>query len=86
LRASGAFFVSAGFLGKGTKAMRACFLGQNVCALGYGVATLQTPPLHDANENTAPGQRPPYPLVIPSDGHEYGRPLLYPLTHPLRPL
>jgi hypothetical protein len=27
--------------------MRACFLRQNVCALGYGVATLQTPPLQD---------------------------------------
>ena len=25
--------------------MRACFLGQNVCALGFGVATLQTPPM-----------------------------------------
>jgi hypothetical protein len=25
--------------------MRACFLGQNVCALGFGVATLQMPPL-----------------------------------------
>jgi hypothetical protein len=25
--------------------MRACFLGQNVFALGYGVATLQSPPL-----------------------------------------
>jgi hypothetical protein len=25
--------------------MRACFLGQNVCALGFGVATLQTPKL-----------------------------------------
>ena len=25
--------------------MRACFLGQNVCALGYGVAMVQTPPL-----------------------------------------
>lgn len=24
--------------------MRACFLGQNICALGFGVATLQTPP------------------------------------------
>ena len=23
--------------------MRACFLGQNVCALGYGVAMLQIP-------------------------------------------
>lgn len=27
--------------------MRACFLGQNICALGYGVATLQSPPLLD---------------------------------------
>ena len=25
--------------------MRACFLGQNICALGFGVATLQAPPL-----------------------------------------
>ena len=25
--------------------MRACFLGQNVTALGFGVALLQTPPL-----------------------------------------
>jgi len=32
--------------------MRACFLGQNVCALGYGVAMLQSPPLADE----APGE------------------------------
>ena len=25
--------------------MRACFLGQNICALGFGVATLQIPPV-----------------------------------------
>jgi hypothetical protein len=25
--------------------MRACFLGQNICGLGFGVATLRTPPL-----------------------------------------
>jgi hypothetical protein len=25
--------------------MRACFLGPNICNLGYGVATLRTPPL-----------------------------------------
>ena len=25
--------------------MRACFMGQNVFALGFGVATLQSPPL-----------------------------------------
>jgi hypothetical protein len=28
--------------------MRACFLGQNVTALGFGVAMLQTPPLPEA--------------------------------------
>ena len=27
--------------------MRACFLGQNICALGYGVAMVQTPPLDE---------------------------------------
>lgn len=25
--------------------MRACFLGQHVCALGFGIAVLQLPPL-----------------------------------------
>jgi hypothetical protein len=30
--------------------MRACFLGQNVCALGYGVAMVQTPPLDQASD------------------------------------
>lgn len=28
----------------GSTRMRACFLGQNVTALGFGVAMLQTPP------------------------------------------
>ena len=54
--------------------MRACFLGQNVCALGYGVATLQSPPLldeetgeppaakHDRAQLTQPGAGPqPHP-------------------------
>jgi|HubBroStandDraft_5_1064220.scaffolds.fasta_scaffold1205821_2 hypothetical protein len=27
--------------------MRACFLGQNVCALGFGVAMVQSPPLDE---------------------------------------
>jgi hypothetical protein len=30
--------------------MRACFLGQNVCALGFGVAMVQTPPLEQTWE------------------------------------
>jgi hypothetical protein len=30
--------------------MRACFLGQNVCALGFGVAMVQSPPLDEALE------------------------------------
>jgi hypothetical protein len=28
--------------------MRACFLGQNICALGFGVAMVQSPPLDEA--------------------------------------
>ena len=31
--------------GSWKKKMRACFLGQNICNLGYGVATLQAPRL-----------------------------------------
>jgi hypothetical protein len=31
--------------------MRACFLGQNVCALGYGVTVLQTPPITTETED-----------------------------------
>jgi hypothetical protein len=30
--------------------MRACFLGQNVCTLGFGVAMVQSPPLEQAYE------------------------------------
>lgn len=54
--------------------MRACFLGQNVCALGYGVATLQTPPLQDedtgkpqeaAGEHRKPARRRPGTGVAP---------------------
>jgi hypothetical protein len=54
--------------------MRACFLGQNVCALGFGVATLQTPPLvvdeetgkpadllPDADGRTRPARTEPVP-------------------------
>jgi hypothetical protein len=36
--------------------MRACFLGQNITALGNGVAKLQTPPL--AVHQGAPGDKP----------------------------
>jgi len=28
--------------------MRACFLGPNICALGFGVALVQSPPLAEA--------------------------------------
>jgi hypothetical protein len=34
--------------------MRACFLGQNICALGFGVATLQVPPLAE-DRSAKPG-------------------------------
>ena len=36
--------------------MRACFLGQNICALGYGVATLQSPPLIQDEQTGEPRQ------------------------------
>ena len=47
--------------------MRACFLAQNVCALGYGVAMVQTPalapePKPPANDSLAPKD------VLPSGG------------------
>ena len=38
--------------------MRACFLGQNICALGFGVATLQTPPLLIDEQTGKPGEKP----------------------------
>ena len=34
--------------------MRACFLGQNVTALGFGVALLQTPPLPEPKKPENP--------------------------------
>ncbi len=46
--------------------MRACFLGQNVTALGYGVAIVQTPPLPEPQEKAereAP-QPPPPPQEV----------------------
>jgi hypothetical protein len=34
--------------------MRACFLGQNVCTLGFGVALVQSPPMEQPWEEIAP--------------------------------
>ena len=46
---SGAVLPASGFLLASYGAqMRACFLGQNVCALGFGVAVVQSPPLDEA--------------------------------------
>jgi hypothetical protein len=36
--------------------MRACFLGQNVCALGFGVAMVQSPRLEQPWEQIEPIQ------------------------------
>lgn len=51
--------------------MRACFLGQNVTALGFGVAMLQTPPLPEPelSENPArdPSNEPPAPASPATD-------------------
>lgn len=40
------------------RSMRACFLGQNICALGFGVATLQTPPLLVDEQTGKPVDKP----------------------------
>ena len=45
--------------------MRACFLGQNVCALGFGVAMVQTPPLHEPEHETE--DRTPVPQTPPEN-------------------
>jgi hypothetical protein len=46
--------------------MRACFLGQNVCALGYGVAMLQTLPAEEKpNPEAAPPAEPPTEPHLP---------------------
>jgi hypothetical protein len=43
--------------------MRACFLGQSICALGFGVATLQAPPL------VMDGPAEETPAVSPANEH-----------------
>jgi hypothetical protein len=58
--------------------MRACFLGQNVCALGFGVATLQSPPLLLDEQTGQPVQRP----GDKADRKEGKRPLEAPQTGP----
>jgi len=45
--------------------MRACFLGQNVCALGYGVAMVQTLPAAAEADRAVPEQGPP-PAPLPN--------------------
>lgn len=59
-----------------SRTMRACFLGQNICALGFGVATLQTPrqpvdeqtdkPVDEParDQNSTPLPPPPSPPVV----------------------
>ena len=59
--------------------MRACFLGKNVCTLGYGVALLQTPRLEEK-----------YPLedlhapVPPSEGEKLAAPRPNPMFAALK--
>ena len=51
--------------------MRACFLGQNICALGFGVATLQIPPLlRDDDE----AEKAPVPTAAPKAVDQNGTP------------
>jgi hypothetical protein len=45
--------------------MRACFLGQNVCTLGFGVAMVQTPPLPEPSEAEPEAKTAPSPDDLP---------------------
>jgi hypothetical protein len=45
--------------------MRACFLGQSVCTLGFGVAVIQTPPAEDKPAPEGPAETPL--LDMPAD-------------------
>jgi hypothetical protein len=60
--------------------MRACFLGQNICNLGYGVATLQAPRLAMDGPVPAAEERIDQGIVIPQG--PIGSP---PVTIPQRP-
>ena len=64
--------------------MRACFLGQNTCALGFGVATLQTPPLvlEEAQPQGETESKPPQAV----DNNKAPRTLMPRLTLRLRHL
>jgi hypothetical protein len=55
LHGLGAFFRASDFLiTQWMRKMRACFLGQSICALGFGVATLQAPRLLLDAQNAEP--------------------------------
>jgi hypothetical protein len=52
--------------------MRACFMGPTVCALGYGVAILQTPSMEveaALEQESSPAQSPDFAPdeVVPTD-------------------
>lgn len=63
--------------------MRACFLGQNICVLGFGVATLQAPPLLTDEETGKPA--PPDGADKPVDQNGTFRPTVpsQPSANPL---
>jgi len=78
------FFSQAGQAGRGK--MRACFLGQNICSLGFGIATLQAPPL--VMDTPIPQDEPqPEPQTEPATG--WRRPTVFgppPVANPPRPV
>jgi hypothetical protein len=52
--------------------MRASFQGQNIIALGYGIARLQSPPLtmEPPKKPQKPGAKPESPKVRPKPPHQ----------------
>jgi len=59
--------------------MRACFLGQNICALGYGVATLQTPRLVLDEETGHPFAEPQQQVSVDNAPMPLGAPQALPV-------
>jgi len=47
--------------------MRACFLGQNVCALDFGVAMVQSPPMDKAAAQAEDKPEIPPPGTVPEN-------------------
>jgi hypothetical protein len=82
----GALLLPGGFHWAKPRAdMRACFLGQNVCTLGFGVAMVQTQPLEQEQRLDQPLEAGGHG-TLPHDEHPMPNPMVRALRHRLIPL